>query len=68
MQVSISTRVAAVLVVMNIFNDILPTLAQGSSGTIKPSEGVIDFFVSRRSVRNTWVAFWILWFIWSIVS
>ncbi|RIA83615.1 hypothetical protein C1645_716080 [Glomus cerebriforme] len=64
MQVSTSTRIATALIVAKFFSDILPTLAQAPDSS---SQG-FEAFISRRSVRNTWVAFWILWFIWSLVS
>jgi hypothetical protein len=67
MQISTSTRVATVLVAAKFFNDVLPVLAQEgtSSGT---SSSQIETFLSRRAVRNTWIAFWVLWVIWSLIS
>ncbi|GBC08399.1 hypothetical protein RclHR1_08090003 [Rhizophagus clarus] len=71
MQISTSTRVAIALVAANFFNEILPVLAQVRGGTGEQSTGQssgIEAFVSKRSVRNTWIAFWILWIIWSLIS
>ncbi|CAB4420855.1 unnamed protein product [Rhizophagus irregularis] len=67
MQVSTSTRIATALVVAKLFNDILPVLAQAGGNAGGNSES-LESFISRRAVRNTWIAFWILWIIWSLIS
>lgn len=67
MQISTSTRIATALVVAKFFNDILPVFAQAGGNGGGNSESM-ESFISRRSVRNTWIAFWILWIIWSLIS